>query len=274
MAAAAPPDQAPLPRPKGPVRSGRRLILVVLVVVAVVLPAAASLLGRRAPATRPEPLTPPAAPSTAVQTYPAGTPAPALRLPGLDGAEVDLAALRGRPVVVNFWATWCEPCVREFPLLRSAAADHRGRRLVVVGVLTGDRPAAARAFVRRHRATWPVGPPHVLRPRRRHPRLPPARRAQPRQPGPAAGRDPLACPSPEPRAQPGPVAANRKRSLAGSTSTSGSTRPAARRRPLGAGAEPQMLLVHAGEGTRSPPGSGGSPVGGGGVIMRWADPGR
>jgi cytochrome c biogenesis protein CcmG/thiol:disulfide interchange protein DsbE len=138
-------------------RTGRRLILVVLVVVAVVLPATASLLGRRAPATRPEPLTPPAAPSTAVQTYPAGTPAPALRLPGLDGAEVDLAALRGRPVVVNFWATWCEPCVREFPLLRSAAADHRGRRLVVVGVLTGDRPAAARAFVRRHRATWPVG---------------------------------------------------------------------------------------------------------------------
>jgi cytochrome c biogenesis protein CcmG/thiol:disulfide interchange protein DsbE len=148
VAAAAPPDQAPAPRPKGPVRSGRRLILVVLVVVAVVLPAAATLLGRR---------TPPAAPSTAVQTYPAGTPAPALRLPGLDGAQVDLAALRGRPVVVNFWATWCEPCVREFPLLRSAAADHRGQRLVVVGVLAGDRPAAGRAFVRRHRATWPVG---------------------------------------------------------------------------------------------------------------------
>jgi cytochrome c biogenesis protein CcmG, thiol:disulfide interchange protein DsbE len=156
VAAAAPPDQAPLPRPKGPVRSGRRLILVVLVVVAVVLPAAAALLDRRAPATRLAPVPPPA-PSTAVQTYPAGTPAPALRLPGLDGARVDLATLRGRPVVVNFWATWCEPCVREFPLLRSAAAGHRGQRLVVVGVLTGDRPAAARAFVRRHRATWPVG---------------------------------------------------------------------------------------------------------------------
>jgi cytochrome c biogenesis protein CcmG, thiol:disulfide interchange protein DsbE len=156
VAAAAPPDQAPLPKPKGPVRSGRRLILVVLVVVAVVLPAAAALLDRRAPATRLAPLPPPA-PSTAVQTYPAGVPAPALRLPGLGGARVDLATLRGRPVVVNFWATWCEPCVREFPLLRSAAADHRGQRLVVVGVLTGDRPAAARAFVRRHRATWPVG---------------------------------------------------------------------------------------------------------------------
>jgi peroxiredoxin len=157
VAASAPPDQAPLPRPKGPVRSGRRLILVVLVVVAVVLPATATLLGRREPATRLEPRTPPAPASTAVQTYPPGTPAPALRLPGLDGTRVDLAAFRGRPVVVNFWATWCEPCVREFPLLAKAAAAHRADRLAVVGVLTGDRPAPARAFVRRHGATWPVG---------------------------------------------------------------------------------------------------------------------
>jgi cytochrome c biogenesis protein CcmG/thiol:disulfide interchange protein DsbE len=134
---------------------GRLLILVVLVVVAVVLPAGAALLDRGDPATRLKPVTSSSAP--AAQTYPPGTPAPALRLPGLDGGQVDLAALRGRPVVVNFWATWCEPCVREFPLLRSAAADHRDQRLVVVGVLTGDRPAAARAFVRRHRATWPVG---------------------------------------------------------------------------------------------------------------------
>jgi peroxiredoxin len=138
-------------------RSGRLLILAVLVVVAVVLPAGAALLDRREPATRLEPRTPPSSASTAARTYPPGTPAPALRLPGLDGGRVDLAALRGRPVVVNFWATWCEPCVREFPLLRAAAAAHRADRLAVVGVLSGDRPAAARAFVRRLDATWPVG---------------------------------------------------------------------------------------------------------------------
>ena len=142
---------------RSPIGSGRLLILVVLVVVAVVLPAGAALLGREEPATGPTaPATVASLPTTA-QDYPPGTPAKALRLPGLDGPEVDLAALRGRPVVVNFWATWCEPCVREFPLLRQAAADHRGQRLVVVGVLTGDRPAAARAFVGRHHATWPVG---------------------------------------------------------------------------------------------------------------------
>jgi cytochrome c biogenesis protein CcmG/thiol:disulfide interchange protein DsbE len=143
---------APLSRP----RSGRLLILVVLVVVAVVVPVGAALLGRAQPAPRLEPLPPPASVSTAAQTYPPGTSAPALRLRGLDGGPVDLAALRGRPVVVNFWATWCQPCVREFPLLRQAAASHRPDRLAVVGVLVNDRPAAARAFARRHGATWPI----------------------------------------------------------------------------------------------------------------------
>jgi peroxiredoxin len=137
-------------------RSGRLVILVVLVVVAVVLPAGAALLDRGEPAAPVGPRTPSASASTAVHLYPPGTPAPALRLRGLDGGLVDLAALRGRPVVVNFWATWCEPCVREFPLLRQAAASRHPDRLAVVGVLSGDRPAAARAFVRRHGATWPI----------------------------------------------------------------------------------------------------------------------
>jgi cytochrome c biogenesis protein CcmG, thiol:disulfide interchange protein DsbE len=156
----------PTPAPQPPRRTrglldtlrppaGRPLIVAVLVVVAVILPAGAALLDRNRPATRPQP--PPSSASTAAHTYPPGAPAPALRLQGLDGRQVDLAALRGRPVVVNFWATWCEPCVREFPLLRQAATSHRPDRLAVIGVLTNDRAAAARAFVRRHHATWPVG---------------------------------------------------------------------------------------------------------------------
>jgi cytochrome c biogenesis protein CcmG/thiol:disulfide interchange protein DsbE len=138
------------------VRSSRRLVTSVLVAVAVVIPVGAVLLDRGGSGGEWVPRTPPAA-STAVQTYPPGRAAPVLRLPTLDGGRVDLAALHGRPVVVNFWATWCEPCVREFPLLARAAAGHRAARLAVVGVLYRDQPDAARAFVRQHGGSWPVG---------------------------------------------------------------------------------------------------------------------
>jgi cytochrome c biogenesis protein CcmG/thiol:disulfide interchange protein DsbE len=137
-------------------RSGRLVIVAVLVVVAVVLPAGAALLDRREPEAAPEQPTPPPV-SISAHQYPPGIKAPALRLRTLDGRRLDLAELRGRPVMVNFWATWCKPCVREFPRLRQAATSHRADRLAVVGVLVGDRPDAARAFVRRNGGTWPVG---------------------------------------------------------------------------------------------------------------------
>jgi thiol-disulfide isomerase/thioredoxin len=84
-----------------------------------------------------------------------GTPAPALRLPGLDGGTVDLAAYRGRPVVVNFWASWCEPCKRELPLLAEAAGQGPTAP-AVIGVVVRDDPAAARAMAARHGARWPM----------------------------------------------------------------------------------------------------------------------
>ena len=155
--ATAPPGQARPEAAGGLVRTGRLLILAVLVVVAVVIPAGAWLLDRRQPPSQTVPSATPASLPTTATAYPPGTRAPALRLQGLDGGTVDLAALRGRPVVVNFWATWCPPCLREFPLLGKAAAAHRADHLAVVGVLSRDNPAAARDFVRAHGATWPVG---------------------------------------------------------------------------------------------------------------------
>jgi cytochrome c biogenesis protein CcmG/thiol:disulfide interchange protein DsbE len=85
-----------------------------------------------------------------------GAAAPDFALADLDGQPVVLSELQGRPVVVNFWASWCGPCVEEFPLLREAAARHAGAGLAVIGVVYEDRSEAARDFMARHGATWPA----------------------------------------------------------------------------------------------------------------------
>src|SRR3990170_932014 len=59
-------------------------------------------------------------------------PAPAFRLPALDGRTLDLAALRGRPIVLNFWASWCVPCKDEAPLLERAWKTYRDKGLLVI----------------------------------------------------------------------------------------------------------------------------------------------
>lgn len=65
-----------------------------------------------------------------------------------------LVGLRGRPVVVNIWASWCAPCRTEMPLLQSAAASY-GSDAVILGVATKDDPAAAQRFLDDLGLTYP-----------------------------------------------------------------------------------------------------------------------
>ena len=94
-----------------------------------------------------------------------GDPAPAIVGSTLDGEAFDLAAFRGRPVVVNFWGPSCVPCRDEFPLLAAKLAEHGPEGLAIVGVLTDDPPEPARAFVEAYGASWPtvVDPDKVVK---------------------------------------------------------------------------------------------------------------
>lgn len=78
-----------------------------------------------------------------------GQPAPALIVKQLDGTELDLAALRGKVVVLNFWATWCPPCRAEMPMLEAFHRKHESEGVTVIGLSADDvheRKAVSRAM--------------------------------------------------------------------------------------------------------------------------------
>jgi peroxiredoxin len=67
-----------------------------------------------------------------------GQTAPALRLPDLNGHRFDLASLRGKVVIVNFWATWCSPCRAEMPVLDAFYQSHHAQGLELLGLSIDD----------------------------------------------------------------------------------------------------------------------------------------
>jgi cytochrome c biogenesis protein CcmG, thiol:disulfide interchange protein DsbE len=123
-------------RPRPPTRP-----IALLLVVAVVAAAAVVLVTR-----------PPA--GDAPTDIARGRPVPNVAGTTLDGTSFDLAALRGHPVVINFWGPSCVPCREEMPLLATKAAEHQKDGLIIVGVLMDDPVEPARAFAAQHGGTW------------------------------------------------------------------------------------------------------------------------
>ena len=86
-----------------------------------------------------------------------GTAAPEFALEKLTGrGTISSADLKGKPLVINFWASWCDPCREEAPLLEGVWKEHSDEGLTVLGVDLRDAPDNARAFIEEHDLTYPT----------------------------------------------------------------------------------------------------------------------
>lgn len=120
-----------------------------LLVIALLGGVAGVLLGRQFTAPTPSP-TP-----SGVNQVRTGDPAPALIWRTLDGTQTGLGTLQGRPVLINYWASWCGPCIREMPVLSAFAATQGESGVQVLGVAV-DREASVREFLGRVPVSYPI----------------------------------------------------------------------------------------------------------------------
>lgn len=84
-----------------------------------------------------------------------GSLVPDFNLPLLDGSSQRLSELRGKAVLINFWATWCPPCKEEMPLIQRYASRYKDQ-LIVLGVDSQENPDIVRNFIKDRGITFPI----------------------------------------------------------------------------------------------------------------------
>jgi thiol-disulfide isomerase/thioredoxin len=94
-----------------------------------------------------------AAPLAAPTLVPVGQVVPDFKMSGLNGPPRSLSSFRGRPLIINVWASWCSPCRKEAASLEQLAWSEKGGRYTIVGISTDDDRAAAVAWLKQSNAT-------------------------------------------------------------------------------------------------------------------------
>ncbi len=110
-------------------------------------PAAAAKLGG--------PISPPGAPQDPVYLHWLGKPFPALKFTAIDGRQVDTDKLRGRVLLIDFWATWCPPCMAELPNVKMAYERYHSLGFDIIGVSADETKAELERVVKAQGMAWP-----------------------------------------------------------------------------------------------------------------------
>ncbi|MDA8353811.1 MAG: thiol-disulfide oxidoreductase ResA [Firmicutes bacterium] len=85
-----------------------------------------------------------------------GKKAPDFQLETLDGEKMKLSDLKGKVVLLNFWASWCEPCRDEMPAIQTVYDKHKDKGFEVVGVNIAETQVAVNAFARQYELKFPI----------------------------------------------------------------------------------------------------------------------
>jgi len=85
-----------------------------------------------------------------------GKAAPDFELQNLDGQSISLSDFKGKPVLINFWATWCRPCVFEMPYLQEIHDEWSGKGLVVLAINRGESSSKVEQFLQSNNLSLPV----------------------------------------------------------------------------------------------------------------------
>jgi len=137
------------PQQQPPTRGKPSPVLIIFLIFPIIgIVAALALMassGWRADGAPPTP-----APVTLANISLVGQPAPNFTLASLDGGEIRLSSYRGRVVFVNFWATWCEPCLRELPAFEAFIAEQGEDGAIVLAVNAGESPEQVTSYFDNH----------------------------------------------------------------------------------------------------------------------------
>jgi thiol-disulfide isomerase/thioredoxin len=92
---------------------------------------------------------------------------PDMSMNTIDGKPWKLSELRGKVVIINFWATWCEPCRTEVPYLVKLGSEHRQKGLAVAGIALDEDPAIVKKFIAEYKVDYPILFPDLASPWRK-----------------------------------------------------------------------------------------------------------